>query len=134
MPKAVPCGPQTATCHTEGNRLVPSKAVEAPAAKASPSPVASCVASSHAAHGFPWHHCRKHTEAALVTAQPEVQLLTHGRADSVLELEKDNTGAQEGCLLLSPTEPRALEKGVSPLSLSPSQGLGQFAEHRSLSL
>lgn len=46
MPYAMPCGSSTATCHTEG------KSVEAPAAEASPSPVASCAARSHAAHGF----------------------------------------------------------------------------------
>lgn len=103
MPKAVPCGPSTATCHTEGSILIPSKTVEAPAAEASHSSVASCVARSYAAHRSPWHHCRKHTEVALVAAQPEVQLPTHGRADSVLELEKD--WAQEGCLLLSPPSP-----------------------------
>lgn len=105
MPKAVPCGPGTATCHTEGNMPISSKTVEAPAAEASPSPVASCMARSHAAHRFPWHHCRKHTEVALVTAGPEIHLLTHGRADSVLELEKGNTGAQEVCFLLSPPSP-----------------------------
>ena len=82
-PKAVTSSPNTAAGRVEAHALIPSKGVEASAAKSSPSSFASCTVRSCTTQCLPQHCCRVPTEATLVTTRLDVQLPAHGGKDGV---------------------------------------------------